>query len=167
MGWLFKKDWTKSDLIKHLTKPEENEERRWETLRHCVRGNVLWSVIEITNKQDGSRLRFIGCHLLASHSDGYGWYGWGYKDMCESMHPMYYSCPLQYLEMVPEVANESWRELVRFYHQRRNVTVGQKVALIGSSIPWVTIVSKRPLIGEHNGVRYRVPSRFLGDSLAA
>lgn len=164
MGWLFKSGYTKSDLIKHLIKPEENEQRRRETLRHCVRGNVLWSVIEITRKQEGSRLRFIACHLLASHSDGYGW---GYKDMDESVHPLYYSCPLQYLEMVPEVANESWRELVRFHHQRRNVRVGQKVALIGSSIPWVTIVSKRPLIGEHNGVRYRVPSRFLGDSIAA
>lgn len=160
MGWLFKQGYDKTSLIQHLVKPEENEQRRWETLAHCVRGNVLWSVISITEKQANRSLRIIACHLLASHGDGYGW---GYKDMDESMHPYYYSCPLKYLEMVPDVANESWRQGVRDYHRLRNVNVGQKVALIGTTIPWVNIVSCRPLIGEHDGIRYRVPQRLLGE----
>ncbi len=158
MGWLFKSGYDKSMLIKDLIKGEENEQQARRTRVHCVRGNVLWSVIEITHKQEHRTERFIACHLLASEKG----YGWGYKDMCESMHPLYYSCPLKYLEMVPEVANESWRELVRHYHQRRNVQVGQRVKVVGSSIPWVNIISRSPLIGEHNGVSYRVPSRMLG-----
>ncbi len=165
MGWLFRSGYTKSDWIKALIKTEEDEQRRRVHLCHCVRGNVLWSVVEITEKQNNDRrIRYIACDLLASHGDGYGW---GYKDMCESVEPFQYSCPLRYLEMVPEVTNALWRERVRLYHQRRAVTVGQKVALIGTSVPWVTIVSTRPLMGIHNGVRYRIPGRFLGDVIAA
>ena len=165
MGWLFKSGYNKSDLIKHLIKPEENEQRRIETLRHCVRGNVLWSVVEITEKQENRRWRVIACHLLAAHSDGFGW---GYKDMQESCHPLYYSCPLKYLELVPEVANESWREGVRSYHQRhRKIAVGERVALINSEIPWVDVVSSRPLVGVYGGVRYRVPRSFVGAALSS
>lgn len=60
--------------------------------------------------------RWIGCDLLEySKRDE----GWGYKDMDESMHPYYYSCPLSYLDMVPVVGSEEWRQGVREYHQRQ------------------------------------------------
>jgi hypothetical protein len=53
---------------------------------------------------------FIGCYLLA---DGIG--ESGYKPMDESMGPFHFSCPLAYLDMVPET-NREWREHVRAYH---------------------------------------------------
>jgi len=49
MGWLFKQGFSKSEIIRDLTAIEENETRRWETLTHSVRGNVLWAVVELTN----------------------------------------------------------------------------------------------------------------------
>ena len=162
MGWLFTQGATKSDIINDLIAAEENDTRRWETLSHCVRGNVLWAVVEITYKQDKPRKRFIACYLL-SHQK----LGWGYKDMEESMFPYYFSCPLKYLEMVP-VANADWRAEVRKYHERRNrkVEIGQKIGLVDASIPWVVITSKQPLLGTYNGKCYRVPRRMLGDVLA-
>ena len=47
------------------------------------------------------------------------WNRWGYKDMEESMHPYYYSCPLSYLELVPidqYGGNAAWRAGVQQYH---------------------------------------------------
>lgn len=160
MGWLFIYGATKRDLIVKLTSPEENATRRWEPLAHSLRGNVLWAVVELTDKTDQSRKRFIACYLLrSSRSDG-----WGYKEMEESMGPNYYSCPLKYLEMVPE-ANAAWREAVREHHHQRNrkVSVGQRIGLINASIPWVVVTSIKPLLGIYNGQCYRVPRRMIGD----
>jgi len=122
MGWLMKRGYTRSMIIDHLTQTEESEKTRYRTIAHCLRGNVLWSVVEITSKVDGLRLvntrlatgqskHFIACHLLARSE-----YGWGYKDMEESMHPYYYTCPIKYLEMVPVVECKEWREKVYEYH---------------------------------------------------
>ena len=163
MGWLFRQGASKSDTIRDLVKSEENDKRRWDTIAHCVRGNVLWTVAQITFKQDNRQERFITCYLLQK-SEGCGW---GYKDMTEGMHPYHYSCPLKYLDMTP-VANEAWRTEVRAYHQRCNkkVEVGQKIGLINATIPWIVITSKRPLLGTHDGKRYRIPRRMLGDVIA-
>ena len=165
MGWLFTHGASKADVIKDLITTEENDKRRWQRLAHCIRGNVLWAVVELTFKQEEERRQecFIACYLLQK-SEGCGW---GYKEMSESMYPYYFSCPLKYLDMVP-VANSDWRADVRAYHQRRNrkVEIGQKIGLVNASIPWVVITSKRPLQGSHDGRRYRVPRRMLGEVLA-
>lgn len=162
MGWQFTYDAAKADIIRDLTTPEENETRRWEPIAHCVRGNVLWMVIEITYLQEERSKRFIACYLLARQKGC----GWGYKGMDESMHPYYYSCPLKYLDLAP-VANADWRAAVRVYHRNRNrkLNIGQKIGLKGSTIPWVVITSLRPLTGEYGGLRYRVPRRLLGEAL--
>jgi len=52
MGWLFRQGASKSDTIRGLVKSEENDKRRWDTIAHCVRGNVLWTVAQITFKQE-------------------------------------------------------------------------------------------------------------------
>ncbi len=47
--------------------------------------------------------------------------GWGYKELEESMHPYFYSCPLGYLNLVPIEqygGNAQWRSLVKQYHAR-------------------------------------------------
>ncbi|WP_240754701.1 hypothetical protein [Parasulfuritortus cantonensis] len=91
-------------------------------------------------------------------------HGWGYKDLCESMGPYYYTCPLSYLDMVP-VANADWRGQVRAWHAARNrkVDVGDVLILEGFAIPQVRIVEKRGrrLTGEYQGRFYRVPPRVL------
>jgi hypothetical protein len=127
MGWLFKQGYSRKDLI-------EERAKNWETtsgemlvksvcLAHCYRGGiysgVLWSVWERTFTKEGQTVRpierWITCDLLRYRKD----FGWGYKDMEESMHPYYYSCPLSYLELVPidqYGGNSQWRGGVQRYH---------------------------------------------------
>ncbi len=119
MGWTFS-HWTRSALIGELTRPDQSEAARHETIAHTLRGNVLWSVVRITAKKPGvlkldigQSTTFITCHLLEGSGSR-----WGYKPMDEAMHPYYYSCPLSYLDMAPEQSRE-WREGVRAYHARR------------------------------------------------
>ena len=78
--------------------------------------------------QDGVNLvAIVGCfhrHLLALSRPGI-------KDMEETAHPYYYSCPLKYLNMVPIDrfgGNAKWREEVIAHHQRRAEKRRQKAA---------------------------------------
>lgn len=163
MGWLYSEGQTRRQLIAHLTKDWTSGEtgKTFRCLKHTARGNVLWTVWEIT-KPDGTTDRFIGCALMQTLKG----YGWGYKAMEESMGPCYYSCPLSYLDMVPCPDHEyavEWREKVRHYHakQRRKFEVGQVVKLVGSTIPQVTITSARPLLGTYAGKTYRIPRKMV------
>ena len=132
MGWLFVPGCDRRSMIAERTKGWERSHEDGKTitttcLAHCYRGNsfsgVLWSVFERTFVRDGQQVdstqRWIQCDLLQySKSDE----GWGYKDMDESMHPYYYSCPKKYLNMVPLETfggNVEWREQVQQYHQRQ------------------------------------------------
>lgn len=131
MGWLFTRGFARKDLIRERT---QNWERTTDDgmlvktacLAHCYRGGVysgvLWAVWERTFTKDSQNVqpseRWITCDLLRYQKD----YGWGYKDMDESMHPFYYSCPLSYLEMVPidqYGGHAEWREGVRSYHAQQ------------------------------------------------
>lgn len=128
MGWLFKPDTRRKSLLAERIEGWQRTTPDGMTvtstcLAHCYRGGsfsgVLWTVWERTFEKDGVQVqpaeRWIGCDLLQySRADD----GWGYKDMEESMGPYYYSCPLKYLDMVPE-ANKNWREGVRQHHERR------------------------------------------------
>lgn len=120
MGWYFSRQ-SRSELIAELTAPQETERASATVIAHALRGNVLWSVVEVTAKTEGvhrdlapgQSLRYIRCDLL-ERSDGQ----WGYKPLDESMHPYYYSCPLSYLDMAP-VQSPEWRERVRAHHALR------------------------------------------------
>lgn len=120
MGWLFSSR-TRSELIRDLTQPEDHTHAHVRVIAHTLRGNVLWSVTEVTAKTEGvhsdlapgESIRYIRCDLL-QRRDG----EWGYKAMDESMAPYYYSCPLRYLDMAKELS-PAWREKVRAHHARR------------------------------------------------
>jgi hypothetical protein len=107
MGWLYCKP-TREDLIRHLV-----EGNGVTVYAHCTVDNILWTV------EQGDKDKLIGCYLLGETSKPPEHCRWGYKGMCELMHPYYYTCPLSYLDMTP-VANEKWRERVRKYHASRN-----------------------------------------------
>ena len=127
MGWLFTRGSTRKDLIEERSKDWERTsgEMLVKTicLAHCYRGGnfsgVLWAVWERTfigGEQPTER--WITCDLLRYQRD----YGWGYKDMDESMFPYYFSCPLGYLDMVPidqYGGNTEWRDCVRRYHAQQ------------------------------------------------
>lgn len=128
MGWYFTDHGTYQDLIAELTCEEprqpayqwSNEEQKsvpvgfdmsrrtlHQALRHESGRDVLWTVEEhIRYTEPVQRTTHIGCYLLARDRNG-----WDYKPMDESMAPYYYSCPLEYLDMAPEVHRE-WRQKV-------------------------------------------------------
>ena len=140
MGWLFTPGSDRKTLIAERAESWERTlgnsvEVKSVCLAHCYRGNsftgVLWSVWERTfANHDGDdkykTQRWIQCDLLRFDRCNDGW---GYKDMEESMHPYYYSCPLKYLEMVPIDqfgGNEEWRQIVREHHEQRRAKRREK-----------------------------------------
>ena len=163
MGWLFIQNATRNEVINKLIAFEENEHGIWKTHRHCTRGNVLWSIVEWTDKTKSKTRKIIACNLLKKSSDMYGTRkvtSWGYKSMDESVHPSYYTCPPSYLKEAPEVTCEEWREQVRKY----NLTyqLGDRLTLHGCKIPYVEVVSVKPLQGSYDGIRYRIPRDMIG-----
>ncbi len=156
MGWTFTQGAKKQDIVNRLIKPWESAETKAETLAYKVVGKTRWTVSKRTKKADGKVDLFSGCYLLDSDN------GWGYKDMCESMHPYNYDCPLKFLDMVP-VACQEWRDGVVAWHAKnaRTFNVGDTVKLQNCHIPEVTIVSVKPFRGEYQGKLYRLKKDLI------
>ncbi|MEZ5944904.1 MAG: hypothetical protein R3C18_26265 [Planctomycetaceae bacterium] len=129
MGWTYPYGVNRKQLIAQRVEDWERDTGEMVVkstcLKHCYRGGVfsgvLWSVWERTFTKDDKEVqpteRWIQCDLLRCDRGE-----WGYKDMEESMHPYYYSCPLGYLALVPidkYGGNAEWREQVIEHHRRR------------------------------------------------
>jgi hypothetical protein len=110
MGWLFKSGCSRRDLIAERTQDWERTNAedivvKTTCLAHCYRGGVfsgvLWTVWGRSFTRDGAEVqpseRWIGCDLLRCQIG----FGWGHKDLDESMHPYFYSCPLKSLDLMP------------------------------------------------------------------
>jgi hypothetical protein len=161
MGWSHTYGASKSEVIADITADYTGGSgASFKKLKHCVRGNTVYAVVEMTRGEKVER--FIAVYLL-SKSRGVGW---GYKDMDEGAHPYYYNCPLAYLDMCTAPMNESsakWREKVRAYQaiHGRKLAVGDKVKLTNG---WeVEIESVKPLRCMYAGLVYK----FSRKSLAA
>jgi len=111
MGWMFLYDCpTKQDLIRSIIRPQHHEDWHKEVLKHCCRGNCLWSVEHIWNTKTGADRKTIVLYLMEKQ-DGC----WGYKDLDEGMGPYYYSCPTSYFELAGPTEDKGarlWREKV-------------------------------------------------------
>lgn len=117
MGWLFTGGASRKDIIEHVTRREENDERVFETLAKTCRGNNLWTVQRVTRKRDGSTSTFICLYKLGSDKG----FGWGYKDITESMGPYDVSCPLAYLDLATDGIDADWREKVVRHNAQREL----------------------------------------------
>lgn len=159
MGWTITPGASRRDIISDRIRDEESDRLRRHCLAHAVRGNVLWTVWEITRLPGNETDRYIGCDLLGTDGEK----NWGYKDLEESMGPCQVNCPLKFLSLVPQVTNEGWREQVRRHHarNRQKIAVGQKLTLVNASIPHVSVTSVKPLRGTYLGATYRIPRRFI------
>jgi hypothetical protein len=126
MGWYFTNWATRKDIIEELTSDTDETGResgrrfRRVCLAKCYKGaayaGVLYAVIrqdimeaDATEWTEGEPFILVA---MLRHSKHDGIPAWGYKEMCESMHPYYYGCPLSYLDMAP-VANQEWRDQTR------------------------------------------------------
>lgn len=168
MGWTTSWHWqTRSAIVANRVKKESYEGRSWECLSHCLRGNVLWTVWEVTY-QDKPCRRFIGCDLLKNYGKNEGW---GYKDMDESVGPFYYTCPLKYLKMVPEVSCQEWRDQVERYHLIRSQEFlpGMVVELVdGYAIKYLKLEYTQGSyqIGrDRNGKPFKISRRYLSGNV--
>ena len=163
MGWDFTSGATKADIIRAVTKTRESETAVWDTLAKCCRGNNLWTVQRSTVKATGEENRFIVLYRLGAEKD----YGWGYKDIEESMGPCETGCPVAYYDLAPNPTEKyaiAWRERNRLDMERRGqkLAVGQTVKLKDGYKPnEVTIVTLKPLRGKDGYNMYRLSRRML------
>ena len=158
MGWLFRSNTTRQDIVDELIRFEENEHGIWETLRHSLRGNVLWSIVLWTEKKSGVSRKVICCHLL----EGSG-HSWGYKSMDEAMGPYYYTCPISYFKDVP-VACQKWRDEVKKHHLKKNrkFLIGDKLLLTEDcKVPFVIVIQVSPLVGTYGDMNYRINRKYV------
>lgn len=121
MGYDFTKGASKKDIVAYLIGSWTGEESSTVTLKSKVIGNVLWTVRKTVRSNEETL--WIGCDLLENQRG----YGWGYKAMDESVGPCYYTCPLEYLDIVPPSTSPysaGWRDDVRSYHAGVNVPRG-------------------------------------------
>lgn len=117
MGWTVFDNFSKlQQIVDYLLKPKQYTSGViHQILAHelIAEGDdyVLWTVNELTHP-DGTVERAIWCDLVQCFGGA-----WGYKALSEGEHPYYYSCPLNYLSMVP-VCCQGWRDGVLQYHEQ-------------------------------------------------
>jgi hypothetical protein len=186
MGSTFTQGATRADIIREVNDgwtcrdTEGREVGKVRTIIHCLRGNILWSVMEKTfDLPDEVREpeRWINCAVLMSDKG----YGWGYKAMTESMGPCYYSCPIKYLDMVETDAGPyaaAWREKVREYAAKvqscARLKVGSQVRLkkgINPNRLTITAIGKGKqrshlFAKSETGHPYHLPRRFVDEVIA-
>lgn len=132
MGWTFTRDYrSKAGFTDYLLDMIAGDDRQ--VLQHSLRNNHLWVLLQEPGTDPVILL------LLLAREDG----AWGYKGLAEADGPMYYDCPLKYLERAPEVINcftqnhndsgRSWRSHVRDYHDTRNARLRSRPT-VGSTI---------------------------------
>lgn len=119
MGWFYSQP-TQAGLLQQLLAPDSTFSRDREVIAHSLVGNELWTVVRLTLKIKGiikdnaigDTYTFIQLDLI----DQYGG-SWGHKPLSEEAGPLYYGCPLSFLEMAPDGVNKDWCNKLREAHQ--------------------------------------------------
>lgn len=91
MGWDFTRGATRRDIMDRLCKAWGEGETATHMVRRAAVGNTLYVVHETTGR------KWVGVYLLGKDRG----FGWGYKDMTESMGPAQASCPPSLYADVP------------------------------------------------------------------
>jgi hypothetical protein len=116
MGWYYGCNSRAAQIAELTADFGGGEHSRTRTLRKYCSGNTLWTVQE-TTAPDGAAHLWIGCYLLSRA----GKHDWGYKPMDESAGPCQLTCPLVFLDTVPDPGGYAteWRARVRAWHAAR------------------------------------------------
>lgn len=159
MGWYFGYE-TKAELIREVTRESRNEKTRHTVLAKAVRGNNLWTVMEIEDFTTGKMFRIIVLFLIQGGAGD-----WGYKDISEDMGPLEVNCPLSYLDMASPSSeikgcSKDWRDKVRSHHARFSglKSGAYMVPLAFTELGVFRIESVRPFRGVHlsTGQRFQL-----------
>lgn len=119
MGWWFKQGATKKDIVAEYLKNEN-------LIDHALVGNNLWMLV-----QSGEN-KVVCLVLIRAERD----YGYGSKDIDETMGPGNVNCPERLIDNATEPLNDyskNWRTRVREYHEERRNTPKWKA---GDRIKW-------------------------------
>ena len=170
MGVLSSPEFTKESIRAKVTATFERPNGGYvKTLRSSFSGNTLWVLHEIAREGGSNVERFIGCYRLSRYQGE-----WGYKDMDESVGPVYYDCPVSYLDEATAPMNEhaaEWRKSAREHgerkaaQRRKKPAVGETWSLQRCTIHHVKIFSVKPLRGSLHHVHYRISRRHLGERM--
>jgi hypothetical protein len=160
MGWTSYSNYSKADVINNI-KTMYPADMQWSLV-----GNNLWGLF--TAIRETERVKVGEKVILLYRLSSFGKNEYGYKDMCESMHPYQYNCPLKFLkEAVVEC--QEWRDnVVKFHESNRNLRkqvanlmIDDIIQLKNSRIKEVKIVSVKPLLGAYGGVVYKIPKKMI------
>jgi hypothetical protein len=119
MGWWFKQGATKKELVDEYIHNKN-------VIDHALVGNNLWMLV-----QSGEN-RVVCLALLRSERG----YGYGSKDIDETMGPGDVNCPERLINNATEPLNDyskKWRGYVREHHQKRRSIPKWKA---GDRIKW-------------------------------
>lgn len=155
MGWTHCYAWRTAAQAKAGILQEIEASR---VLAHGGSGNEFYVALR---GREG-RPDFIALFLL-SQSDGC----WGYKDMDESMGPIYYNVPKKVLKAVPNPPCESaarWRAAVAKVAEdkaaKKAIRPGQRVELFGTEYTYRGPLPTRPnqwMVETDSGKAFRIP----------
>jgi hypothetical protein len=136
MGWSFSHYVNKQELVNEKVRQFKESESNHKYIDHALVGNHLW--IAVSCERGGKPTNFIVLYLIKNDRKGY--YNWGYKDIDESSHPFYYTCPLRLLDktdaLSPKDSEDSveWRKRVREYHANKKSVLTIKSFEIGDKV---------------------------------
>jgi hypothetical protein len=157
MGWTSIPGYTKSQIIREVTRTGPNSE----LVETSVKGNCVWMVSRIYHPDGTLKSQGIILYLLEK-LDG----DWGYKGIDETSHPYYYSVPKSWLKRYPLIgdfcdrskeSSAEWRAKVRSHAAdqaaersvRASLTAGDRFMLrnVGPKYDGsvATVVNPRPL----------------------
>jgi hypothetical protein len=160
MGWDFVRGATRERVMEKRLQPRDVTGGHPTVIVHCERGDTLWSVRETTYDDGRPPERHIACDIV-----DYCAFGWGYKSLTEASHPYDVTCPLEYLDLVPETFPE-WRRAVCEHHRHAQVQVGDRVQLVNYDVPEIKVTCLDSLCGTYGPTLYRsIPWRCLGPLL--
>ena len=159
MGWLASKQ-SKAQLVNEI-KRDNPTITEWSLV-----GNHLWGLYPAHEDHAKFKKGDLLIHVFLLKSFGNGEYG--YKCLCESVHPCYYTCPKKFLTKAV-VLCQDWRDQVIKYHAQKaardNLTfsIGQVLDLVNCSVKQVRVVNVSPLRGvdTKTGQLYRIPKKYI------
>jgi hypothetical protein len=160
MGWTSYPNYRKAEVINDI-KTLYPADMQW-----SLAGNNLWGLFVIPN--DTAKYKQGEKVILLYRLSSFGKNEYGYKELCESVHPYHYNCPLKFLkEAVVEC--QEWRDnVVKFHESNRNLRkqvanlmIDDIIQLKNSRIKEVKIVSVKPLLGAYGGVVYKIPKNMI------
>jgi hypothetical protein len=160
MGWLSFRNTGKQAVVRQI-KLDYDAITQWSLV-----GNNLWGLFVIPN--DTAKYKQGEKVILLYRLSSFGKNEYGYKELCESVHPYHYNCPLKFLKEATVTCQE-WRDnVVKFHESNRNLRkqvanlmIDDIIQLKNSRIKEVKIVSVKPLLGAYGGVVYKIPKKMI------